>query len=210
MELLVEEPSMRVVLETILPRLLSGRASFRVIDLQSRQRLLQKLPDFLRGYARRMTNEALRLVVLVDNDRDDCRLLKARLERLTAGPGVPTRTAPREDGSFVAVNRIVVEELEAWFLGDPEALRAAFPRLPDALERKAGLRDPDRISGGTWERLHRELQEAGYYRDLYPKIEVARRVAPHLLPQRNRSPSFQAFRTAVQALLAPCPRIGMC
>jgi hypothetical protein len=95
------------------------------------------------------------------------------------------------------VCRIAIEELEAWFFGDIEALNAAYPRVPISLRSRARYRAPDEITGGTWESLERELQRVGYYRTGMPKIEVARSVSTHMDPNRNMSPSFKAFCLAL-------------
>ena len=97
---------------------------------------------------------------------------------------------------------VLVEELEAWFFGDVEALRAAYPRVPASLARRAPYRDPDGIAGGTWEALYRVLKRAGYYQTSFPKTEVARNVSVHMDPSRNNTHSFRAFREGVEALVA--------
>jgi hypothetical protein len=61
-------------------------------------------------------------------------------------------------------------------------------------------RDPDSIAGGTWEALERVLKSAGYFRTGLRKIELARSVAKHMDPQRNRSRSFRAFVDAINRL----------
>ena len=91
------------------------------------------------------------------------------------------------------LNRIAIEELEAWFFGDLEAITLAYPGVPNTLAEKRGFRNPDAISGGTWEALQRILKQAGYYTAGMPKIEVARNIGQHVVPERNRSASFQAF-----------------
>lgn len=91
--------------------------------------------------------------------------------------------------------------MEAWFFGDVEALAAAFPRLSKNLARQKPYRQPDAIIGGTWETLEKLLQRKGYYREGLAKIEVARKVAQHMSPERNRSRSFQVFRQALLELL---------
>ena len=97
----------------------------------------------------------------------------------------------------------MIEELEAWFFGDPDALRAAYPRVSRTLERKARYRDPDAVPGGTWEALLRVLQRAGYYKGVpLPKLEAANRIAQHMDPERNRSRSFQAFRAGLECIIA--------
>jgi hypothetical protein len=99
------------------------------------------------------------------------------------------------------VSRLAIEELEAWFFGDAEAIVGAYPKMPPKLASKRRYRNPDAITGGTWEALERELQKAGYYRGGLPKVEVARMVSQHMDPQRNRSRSFQVFREGVRALV---------
>jgi hypothetical protein len=90
--------------------------------------------------------------------------------------------------------------LESWFIGDPAALRQAFTSLPRIDERSGIFRTPD--NGGTWEALHRFLKRHGIYKSSYPKIDAARRIAPNLDLQANRSPSFRVFVQGVEALLA--------
>ena len=100
------------------------------------------------------------------------------------------------------VNRIAIEELEAWFFGDWEAVRSAYPKVPASQLQKAGFRDPDAIKGGTWEAMERVMQGAGYFGGGLRKIELARSVAAHMVAERNRSASFRAFVEAVAAAKA--------
>ncbi|HUW30965.1 MAG TPA: DUF4276 family protein, partial [Planctomycetota bacterium] len=91
--------------------------------------------------------------------------------------------------------RLAIEELEAWYFGDWEAVRAAYPRLPGTIP--ARYRDPDAVKGGTWEALERLMQKAGYFRGGLRKIELAGMVAPNMDPARNASSSFKAFSAAL-------------
>jgi hypothetical protein len=100
------------------------------------------------------------------------------------------------------LNRLAIEELEAWFFGDVGALRAAYPGIPSSLGERANYRDPDAIRGGTWEALERELQRAGHHREGLAKIKAAQEIAAHMAPERNRSRSFQAFRQGLLDLVA--------
>lgn len=100
--------------------------------------------------------------MLVDEDREDCRTLKEKLEQSAERAGL--RTKSRTSGAqFTVLNRIAVEELEAWFLGDVEALRVAYPGVSASLGAQAKFRDPDAVAGGTWEALERVLQRAGHF-----------------------------------------------
>jgi hypothetical protein len=102
----------------------------------------------------------------------------------------------------MVVTRLAIEELEAWYFGDWEAVRAAYPRLPATIPAQAKYRDPDAIVGGTWEALERILQKAGYFSLGLAKIEAARAIAAHMVPERNTSRSFQILRNALADMAA--------
>ena len=127
LEFLVEEPSMEAFLQGLLPRLLPVGCSFDIRVFRGKRDLMRRLESRLRGYRNRLSNE-FRLVVMVDRDRDDCRTLKAKLEDAAIAAGLRTRTQSVGD-RWQVVNRIVVEELEAWYFGDWEAVRDAFPKV---------------------------------------------------------------------------------
>ena len=198
-EVLVEEPSVEAALRSLLPRMLGG-VSFEVYPHLCKQDLLARLPNRLRGYSHWLP-ATWRVVVVVDRDDDDCHALKGRLERIAADSGLPTRTRPGR-GRWSVANRLAIEELEAWFFGDWDAVRAAYPRVPETIPAKEKYRDPDAISGGTWEALQRVLQGAGYFAGGIRKIELAGAIAVHMAPGRNRSHSFQVFRDALQECAA--------
>jgi hypothetical protein len=194
-EFLVEEPSTEAALLQLLPKLLD-KTSFRIHQYQSKQALLDRLPALLRGYARWLP-VSNRLVVLVDRDNDDCRKLKTRMEQWARKAGLGTKRSPTS-GGYKAVTRLAIEELEAWYFGDWQAVRAAYPRVSDSVPQKAPYRDPDAIRGGTWEALERVLQDAGYFTTGLRKIEVARAISRHMDPARNTSHSFHVFLTALR------------
>ena len=94
----------------------------------------------------------------------------------------------------MVVNRLAIEELEARYFGDWEAVRAAYPRTSATIPSQSKYRNPDAIAGGTWEAFERVLQKAGYFTGGLRKVEAARAVATHMEASRNTSPSFCAFR----------------
>ena len=195
----VVEFSMEAALEQLLPKLL-GDIEFQIIRFQCKDDLLKKSPERLRGYASWLPAN-WRILVLVDRDDDDCIVLKAELENMAAAAGLLTKTAADNGQCFQVVNRIAIEELEAWFFGDWSAVQAAYPRVPATLPQKAGFRDPDAVAGGTWEALERVLKKAGYFSTGLRKVELARSVAVHMNPPNNTSRSFQIFAGAVTATL---------
>lgn len=195
----VEEYSMEAALEHLLPKLL-GDIEFQIIRFQCKDDLLKNAPARLKGYAAWLP-ENWRILVLVDRDDDDCLVLKAEMENMAAAAGLLTKTAVRHGQCFQVVNRIAIEELEAWFIGDWLAVQTAYPRVPATLPQKAGFRDPDAVAGGTWEALERVLKKAGYFGAGLRKVELARAVAPQMELSRNQSRSFQAFASAVAAAM---------
>lgn len=200
-EILVEEPSAEEALRHLLPKIVQHRARYSLINMGSKHKLLKALPQRLKAYKQRIDQgERLRLVVLVDRDRDDCMKLKRELERMAHAAGLITKSSPEAAGGFTVLNRIVIEELESWFVGDPAALRRAFPSLPSIDANKGIFRNPD--NGGSWEALHRFLKRHGIYRQSFPKIDAARRIAPHMDMAGNRSGSFHMFVRGMNAVLS--------
>ena len=185
-DLYVEEPSARRALEGLLPRFLCHDDTFHVNTFRSKGDLLQKMPDRLRGYSTWLPSD-WRIVILVDQDSDDCKRLKRRIMQAANNAKISDRV----------LVRIVVEELEAWWFGDIPALRTIYPRVPSGLAAKARYRDPDAITGGTWEALDRELRKAGYRQGLN-KGYLSEAIVPHLDINANRSRSFQVFRDGIR------------
>ncbi len=186
---------MEAFLNELLPRLLPEDRTFCVHAFQGKNDLLGKLEARLRGYASWLPHD-WRILVVVDRDEEDCKALKRRLERTAAAAGLTTR-ATSPDGAWQLASRIAIEELEAWFFGDWEAVRSVYPRAPATLPRKQAFRDPDAIAGGTWEAFERVLVRCGYFVGGLRKIEAARAIGAALDPQHCASRSFAVFRDAV-------------
>lgn len=197
-EFLLEEPSAEAVLGKILPRILSDDVSFYFHIFEGKDDLLNKLSDRLRGY-RQWIPHAWRIIVLIDEDRRDCHELKAYLEKAAHEAGFVTKSSAAQNEDFRVVNRLAIEELEAWFFGDIEALHAAYPRISQNLQYQARYRNPDAIIGGTSEALERLLIDKNYHRDKLSKVEVAQNIAQHMEPSRNRSKSFRVFVEGLKA-----------
>ncbi|EFO80275.1 hypothetical protein OSCT_1879 [Oscillochloris trichoides DG-6] len=195
-----EELSAEAALRELLPRILGSEIDFDIHVFQGKTDLLDKLPMRLHALANWMPND-WRIVVVVDRDDDDCLLLKQHLNQIAADAGLTLRNTSVTSQPFQVINRIAVEELEAWFFGDIPALRAAYPRLSDSLGERRQYRDPDAITGGTWEALERELQRMGYHKGGLQKIVLARDVARYMIPERNRSRSFQTFYSALKEII---------
>ena len=172
-----------------IPRNLRGATNPR------NQKILHNLPRLLRAYGKSL-DDASSVIVVVDLDDRDCINAKQDLLSTLA----PCHPCPR------TLFRISIEEMEAWLLGDRDAVTAAYPQADtQALNTYA----QDSICG-TWEVLanavhpggskdlrHKDYREAGI-----GKCEWARKIAPHMVLGRNRSPSFRAFVDGVRRLAA--------
>lgn len=200
-EVLVEEPSMEAALTALLPKML-GEIGFSLHAHQCKHDLVAHLLPRLRAYAKWLPR-SYRLLVVVDCDNDDCLKLKGKLNETAVEAGLKTRTSAGACACSV-INRIAVEELEAWYFGDWNAVRAAYPHVSETIPNKAPFRDPDAIAGGTWEAFERVLRQAGYFKGGLRKIEAARLIAPHMIPNANTSKSFAALRSALLEMTSIC------
>ena len=191
---------MEAFLREFLPKVLGGTTTFEIYPYQCKDDLLNKLPDRLRGYSAWLPGN-WRIIVVVDRDDDVCKKLKRQLESFAAQAHLRTRTSAGA-GLWQLANRIAIEELEAWYFGDWQAVHEVYSKVSRSIPRQQQYREPDDIRGGTWEALERVLQRAGYFKNGLRKTEVARALGKHVDPSRNRSRSFQVFHAALLEALA--------
>jgi hypothetical protein len=184
MVFLLEEPSMKALLETLLPRLFPG-LSFVLVPHEGKSDLEKSIPRKLRAWH----EPGVRFVVVRDNDGGDCASLKDRLRTLCEQGGRPD-----------TLIRIACQELEAWYLGDFTALAVAYddPKLAE-LAGKSKFRDPDALAKPSFE-VERLVPE-------FQKLEGARRLGPLLTEGSNRSPSFGCFVAGVRCLALAMPAV---
>jgi hypothetical protein len=200
-EFLVEDLSTQVALDQLLPKMLPIGTEYNIRAFRGKEDLLKKLPDRLAGYKSWIT-EDWRIVVLLDRDNENCIELKNKLEVISLKAGFITKTRQQLGQPFQVLNRIMVEELEAWFFGDFPAICSAYSGVKASLAQNAKYRDPDAIKGGTWEALDRELRRSGHIQTRLDKLQAAREIAAHMDPDRNRSASFRAFYQGLRSMTA--------
>jgi hypothetical protein len=148
LEFLVEEASLESALTQLLPKILPSNVTSNIHAYRGKPDLLAKVPNRLKGYQAWLPPD-WKIVVLIDEDREDCLKLKKQLEDMAISAGLITKSSCQKDKSFQVLNRIVVEELEAWFFGDVEAICQAYPKVSANLANQQPYRDPDAIKGGT-------------------------------------------------------------
>ncbi len=205
LEFLIEDFSGAALLEHLLPQLISEvDHSFRVHSYRgigripkglqptsnaSRRILLDQLPRLLSGYASVPGINAV--VVVMDLDNRDLTAFQAELSLL----------ARRCGASDLSVFCVAIEEIEAWMLGDWEAVKLGYPL---AKEKVHAAYIQDSICG-TWETLADAIHKGGSrvlssqpYKVIgTAKCEWASRIGPHLDLNRNSSQSFRNFRQQV-------------
>ena len=189
LEFLLEELSAEKALEAILPSLVPAGTEWHLHPHNGRSDLLQQLPAKLRAYAKWLPRDA-RIVVLCDQHQDDCRRLKEGILNTARAVGMDRRV----------LARIVVPELESWFLGDPTAVEGAFPRAKAA--RWAGkrlYRDPDALPNAA-QVLDRLVRRFGHSEG-YQKVLGGQSIAEKMAPASNRSHSFCVFREGLARFL---------
>jgi hypothetical protein len=162
-EILVEDSSGHKLLEILMPQLLGRHGdphTWRLIAYKgigripgglvtkldpSKRILLEQLPRLLRGY--RKTPSIDLVVVVLDADNRDCTKFLVELKEV----------AKACDSEKIAVFRLAIEEIEAWYLGDRQALLAAYPRA------KQNILDfyKQDSACGTWELLADMLYPGG-------------------------------------------------
>jgi hypothetical protein len=189
-EFLIEDYSGGEALDQLLPQCLKPGTEYTIHRFGGKQDLLKKLPSRLKGYKAWISSDYL-IVVLIDRDSEDCLQLKQKLEEISLDAGLSTKTTDIQ--SFQVLNRIMIEELEAWFFGDIIAIVEAYPGINHNIAKQSKYRDPDAIQGGTCEALERVLQKARYHQGGLDKPKAARDIAKHMNPEVNTSRSFQAF-----------------
>jgi hypothetical protein len=152
--------------------------------LPKREGLLDQLPAKLRAYGRSLNPATERVVVLVDLDDDNCADLKARLLRILEVCDPKPRV----------LFRIAIEETEAFYLGDPTAIRKAFPEARLA-RLKAYVQDS---ICGTWEAFQEVIGAR-----VEDKVWWAERMAGHLGTEwrGSRANDSQSFRQLCRGLL---------
>ena len=178
---LLEEPSMKIFLDGLLPRLFSGWVEgqhFQCIPHEGKSDLDRSIPRKLGAW--RIPGD--RFVIVRDNDNADCISLKARFQTLCQASGRPETLV-----------RLVCQELESWYVGDLQALAQAFenPKLNTPALRKR-FATPD-----DWEKPSVEVKRLA---PAFQKGSGARAMAACLHETGNLSRSFQVFVAGVRRI----------
>ncbi len=213
LEILVEDRSGKKALDILVPKIIGDKHTFKVHPYKgigrvppgmkdagdaSKRILLDNLPKLLKGYGKTFgayTEDYPAAVVLVCDLDDKC--LRAFRRELFS---ILDQCATRPETRFC----FAIEEGEAWFLGDLNAVRTAYPEA-----KKSVLAEYANDSVcGTWEKLADAvckggatvLSAKGYQAVGAEKSKWAERIAPRMNVMNNLSPSFRYFRNKLRRL----------
>ncbi len=174
---LVEEDSMKEMLNYLLPRIIPNHIKFICIAHEGKQDLEKSIPRKLRAW-----NKPAKFIILRDQDSGDCIQIKNTLFQLCQQGG-------REDSLI----RIVCHELESWYLGDLKALEKIFGGQLSKKQKNRKYRNPDQLNSAKQE-LRRIIPQ-------YQPISGSREIAKYLDLDNNTSHSFRVFLQGLKKIL---------
>ncbi|PCH67823.1 MAG: hypothetical protein COC12_10910 [Rhodobacteraceae bacterium] len=164
----VEEKSMKTTLDHLIPKLGLDASLIQILPHQGVQDLERSVRIKLPNWNTPDTS----FLILRDNDNGDCIARKETLKVFARNAGKEAKTTVR----------IVCQELEAWFLGDPLALEMAG-YLTQGSRPNSVRGNPDDIPQPS--EVLRRLSNRGP-----GKIMRANDIAQHLDVDNNNSKSF--------------------
>ncbi len=183
-EILTEEPSMANFLRVILPKILPEDYQLDINCFirphEGKSHLQKSIPKKMRAYSN--YGHLVKVLIIHDQDSNDCIALKRELAGLCSGNAVP------------AIIRIACRELENWYLGDMQAIERVYPDSKSRrLAAKAKYRNPDIVTGSE------ELQKMT---KKFSKTHASREIPKYMDITNNNSKSFNQFVKGLEKLIA--------
>ena len=164
---LLEERSAKIFLENILERFLPPEVHYKLIPHDGKQDLRKSIPRKLRAWQ----EPGAKFIIVQDQDSSNCKDLKHELQQLCVQAGRPD-----------SIIRIACRELEAWYLGDLNAIDSVYGTALKVKQHQRLFRNPDGI-GSPSQELKRLIPE-------FSKTDAARRIGQVIQWDGNRSISF--------------------
>ena len=186
-EILTEEASMEYFLRGILPKVLPKDYKIDVNCFirahKGKSDLKKSIPIKMRAYPQ--YGYPVKVLIIHDQDSNDCRNLKNELSALCGATTIP----------FIV--RIACKELENWYLGELTAIERVYPETKaSTLVYKAKYRNPDSLHGA--EELKKMTRN-------FSKTQAAREISQCIDINNNTSPSFNHTIDAIRKL---CSRLS--
>ncbi len=212
-EILVEDQSGKKALEIIIPKIIGEQDTFKIHWYKgigripknltphsnpSKRILLSQFPKILKGYGETFAGypKGYPAAVILVCDLDDKCLVEFRNQLFAILEECPQKPTTR----FC----FAIEEGEAWFLGDFEAIKSAYPKAKNSV-LKGYINDS---ICGTWELLadaiypggSTKLSAKGWQAIGSEKSRWAERISPYMDVNDNNSPSFIHFKEKILEL----------
>ena len=172
LEILTEELSMEYFLRGLLPRILPSDyildANCFIRTHEGKSHLKKSIPKKINAYQK--FNYPVKVLIIHDQDSNDCLLLKQELLDLCHSiVPVPVMV------------RIACRELENWYFGDLKALKKVYPEINKVNSKSRNI---DHFQGSyELERLTKK----------FSKTSAAREISKYIDINNNLSPSFNQF-----------------
>lgn len=173
---------------------IGGFTSKNIVKDTKKGTLLTDLATYLRAFNQSLSGIKSAVFVILDNDERDTVEFRRCLEEVSELNNI----------TVDHVYCIAVEEIEAWLLGDKEAILKAYP---NAKINELNKYEQDSICG-TWEKLADVVYPGGIvkmkkekptYRDKgLVKAEWSEKIGMHMDIHNNCSDSFNHFVAEVQ------------
>ena len=173
---MVEELSMKELLDTILPRILPNEVVPIIIPHYGKSDLEKSIGTKLRAWQ----DPDDIFVIVHDQDSNDCITLKTNLLSLC------------KNSRNACLVRIACVELESWYFGDLKALSLTYGKDFTTLANKQKFRDPDKIQNAKHE-LRKIIPS-------YKPVSSAREIAAKMDIYNNKSHSFNVFLDGVKKM----------
>ena len=175
---MVEERSMKELLELMLPKILpEGFEKPLIIPHNGKGDLAKSIPIKLRAWS----NPNDKFIIIHDQDSNDCKQLKTELVALCAN----------SRNEYLV--RIVCTELESWYFGDLAAISRAYGKDYTPLAAKKKYRIPDKIKNAKYE-LRKIIPS-------YQPLEGARKMGAQMKTDNNMSKSFNVLIDGIRKMI---------
>ena len=211
-EILVEDQSGKNALDIIVPKNLHNSCTFTVHSYKgigripknisnpsdaSNRILLDNLYKLLKGYGKTFAsyhNYSAAVIIVCDLDNKCLKTFRSQLYKILI------RCDPKPKTRFC----FAIEEGEAWFLGDLNAIKVAYPNAKSSVLNSYVN---DSVCG-TWEKLAdaiykggaEALSTKGWKMVGAEKSRWANEISPYMSIDNNNSPSFCHFRNKIREL----------
>lgn len=211
-EILSEDQSGEIALNILIQKIISVKNTYTIHSYKGIGRLpkglkpgsdpqkrilLDQLPKLIRGYGKTFQgyhDYSAVVIIVLDLDDKDLNSFETELNE------VVNTCNPKPETYFC----FAIEEGEAWFLGDMNAIKTAYPNAKDSV---LNTYENDSICG-TWEKLADaifpggsiSLKKQGWMKIVKTKSEWAERITPSLDIENNQSPSFHYFKNKLLEL----------